>query len=361
MLSPLDDFPIHQVAEPVRQVGTSDRNFYDRYYFNCHSSSPDLFLVFGMGQYPNLGVADAFAVAHRDGEQLAVRASRELGLDRMDTGVGPFRIEVIEGLRRLRVVLEPNEWGLDFDLTFAGAVPATLEPRHLMRQHGRTIVDTSRLAQTGSWSGKLSLDGVTHEVTPDRWQGSRDRSWGIRPVGDPEPAGIGATKPPGSFFWVYAPLQFPDFSIIVIAQEDAEGNRSLEDALLLRPDADPEHLGRPEFALEFKPGTREVASAVLTFARGPKVEVETVLPVALGAGAGYGIGDWKHGQYLGPLVVQGQTYDVSDAAKRATYWSVIDNLARARCRGRTGWGLFEFACFGPHAPSGFTGWDDTAS
>jgi len=61
-----------------------------------------------------------------------------------------------------------------------------------------------------------------------------------------------------------------------------------------------------------------------------------------------------------PLVVAGQTYDVSDAAKRAAYWSVIDNLARARCDGANGWGLFEFACFGPHAPSGFTGWDDTA-
>jgi hypothetical protein len=34
MLTPLDDYPIHQVAEVMRHVGTSDRNFYDRYYFN---------------------------------------------------------------------------------------------------------------------------------------------------------------------------------------------------------------------------------------------------------------------------------------------------------------------------------------
>lgn len=360
MLSPADDYPLHQLAEPARQVGTSDRNFYDRYYFNCHPSSPDLFLVFGMGQYPNLGVADAFAVAHRDGEQLAVRASRELGPDRMDTSVGPFRIDVLEGLRRLRFTLEPNDWGLDFDLTFTAAVPAILEPRHQLRQHGRTIIDTRRLAQTGTWSGQLTLDGHTHEVTPDRWQGTRDRSWGVRPVGDPEPPGIGAAKQPGSFFWVYAPLRFDDFSIVVIAQEDAAGHRSLEEAVRIAPDREPEHLGRPEIALTFTPGTREVAEAVLSFPRGPKVEVEAVLPMALGAGAGYGIGDWRHGQYLGPLVVQGQTYDVSDAAKRAAYWSVIDNLARARCDGQTGWGLFEFACFGPHQPSGFTSWEDTA-
>ena len=28
-----DDFPIHQTAEPVAYSGT-DRNFYDRYFFN---------------------------------------------------------------------------------------------------------------------------------------------------------------------------------------------------------------------------------------------------------------------------------------------------------------------------------------
>lgn len=364
MLSPLDDFPIHQVAAPIRQVGTSDRNFYDRYYFNCHASSPELFLVIGMGQYPNLGVADAFATVHRNGEQIAVRASRELGADRMDTTVGPFRIEVIEGLRTLRVVLEPTEHGLAFDLTFTGEIPATLEPRHVLRQpHGRAIIDSTRLAQTGSWAGTLTVDGATYDVTPDSWHGSRDRSWGIRPVGEPEPPGMAAAQPPGSFYWVYAPLRFDDFSIITIAQEDAHGHRTLEEAVRVWPAGSgraPEHLGRPEIALTFRPGTREVAAAVLTFSAGPKIEVETLVPVALGAGAGYGVDDWRHGMYLGPLTVQGRRYDVSDAAKRAAYFSVIDSLSRATCDGLTGWGLFEFACFGPHAPSGFTGWADVA-
>lgn len=363
MLSPLDDYPIHQIAEPVRQVGTSDRNFYDRYYFNCHASSPELFLVIGMGQYPNLGVADAFATVHRDGRQWAVRASRELGADRMDTSVGPFRIEVLEGLRRLRVVLEPNEWGLEFDLTFTAAVPAILEPRHQLRSHGRTIIDSSRLAQTGSWAGTLTVDGTTYDVTPDTWQGSRDRSWGIRPVGEPEPPGFAAAQPPGSFYWVYAPLRFPEYSVITMVQEDADGRRSLEEAVRVWPEGSGranDYLGPPDIALDFAPGTREVAAAVLTFPHGPKIELETVVPLALGAGAGYGVDDWRHGMYLGPLEVQGRSYDVGDAAKRAAFFSVIDNLARATCEGQAGWGLFEFVCFGPHAPSGFTSWNDVA-
>ena len=51
MLSPLDDYPVHQIAEPMRFVATSDRNFYDRYLFNC---SDELFVTAGLGQYPNL-------------------------------------------------------------------------------------------------------------------------------------------------------------------------------------------------------------------------------------------------------------------------------------------------------------------
>ena len=74
---------------------TSDRNFYDRYYFNCHAGNGELMLVAGMGQYPNLGVADAFAVVNDGSVHRVVRASRELGSDRGDVSVGPFRIEVI--------------------------------------------------------------------------------------------------------------------------------------------------------------------------------------------------------------------------------------------------------------------------
>ncbi len=99
MLSSWDDYPVHQIADTIRHVGTSDRNFYDRYYFNLHGSSGELFMVMGLGQYPNLAVQDAFACVSRGGRHRVVRASRELG-DRMDTTVGPFRVEVVKPLER---------------------------------------------------------------------------------------------------------------------------------------------------------------------------------------------------------------------------------------------------------------------
>ena len=45
MLSSWDDYPVHQIADTIRHVGTSDRNFYDRYYFNLHGSSGELFMA----------------------------------------------------------------------------------------------------------------------------------------------------------------------------------------------------------------------------------------------------------------------------------------------------------------------------
>ncbi len=60
-LGPMDDYLAHQTTDTFDRVYTSDRNFFDRYYFNLHASSDELFMVFGLGQYPNLGVTDAFA------------------------------------------------------------------------------------------------------------------------------------------------------------------------------------------------------------------------------------------------------------------------------------------------------------
>jgi hypothetical protein len=365
-LSPLDDYPVHQAPLPIRHPATSDRNFYDRYYFNCHAGTDELMLIIGLGQYPNLGVTDAFALARHGDTHRVVRASRELGADRMDTTVGPFRVEVLEGLRRLRVVLEPNEHGLDFDLTWEGTIPAQAEPRHFIRQQERVIFDSVRLAQTGRWTGRVRSGGHEFVITPDRWRGSRDRSWGVRPVGESEPPGIQSKNPP-QFYWMYAPLQFEEFSILTIVQEDAGGNRILEEAVRVWPEAsgtEPQHLGRAEYRPQYIPGTREVETATISFsprdAKPFEVTIRPVLPVSLMVGTGYGLEpDWKHGMYQGPdLVVQGVTYDLAKPEDKARMWGMIDSVAVCECtedgRAVTGSGLFEYWPFGAHVPTGLT-------
>ncbi len=367
MLSPLDDYPIHQIAEPVRRVGTSDRNFFDRYYFNLHGCSDELFLIFGMGQYPNLGVQDAFVAVAHDGIHRVVRASRELGADRMDLSTGPFRVEVLEGLRRLRLVLEPNEHGVAMDLTWQGATPARLEPPHRMRQFERLTIDTQRLWQTGRWSGSLEIDGETFEITPDRWWGNRDRSWGVRPIGEPEPPGIRRTDPTPGILWSYAVTQFRDCGILYMCQESPTGERVLEAAVRVYNDEarEPEPLGRPEFDFEFESGTRHVKHATLHLHEPDGsplvVDVEPLLRCYIGTGTGYGFdADWRHGMYQGPLVVQGLKLDERIPEERARLVGLVDTVARFKIKDEVGYGLFEYFVFGPNPRLGFEGFESVA-
>lgn len=383
-LSPLDDYPVHQIAEPIRHVGTSDRNFYDRYYFNCHAGvdgADPLFLIIGLGQYPNLGVCDGFAVLRRGDDHLVFRASRALGEDRMDLSVGPLRIEIIEGLHRLRVVLEPSVEApdLSFDLEFESDVPANLEARHFHRQLERVTFDTQRFVQTGTWAGTLTLDGEAIPVTPDTWRGNRDRSWGVRPVGEAEPPGRKADPAIAAeqnFFWIYSIMQFEDFAIVTVIQEDRHGRRIVEDSTRVFADRtrEREWLGRPDHELTFVPGTREVETGTLYFRRPGSpgkpdhvltVTCEPVLPHYLGVGTGYGLEqDWRHGMWQGELVVQGFREKVSEIEPWKKMFSPVDNLARFTIIGDgvslTGAGLFEVAVIGPHEQYGFTGVGDVA-
>jgi hypothetical protein len=361
MLSPLDDYPVHQIAEVIRHVGTSDRNFYDRYYFNCYPTDGDLFLLVGLGQYPNLGTMDAFALARRGDDHIVVRASRALGADRMDLSVGPFKVDVLEGLRKLRVILEPTEHDLSFDLVFEGGIPATLEPRHFRRENERVTFDSKRFAQTGTWAGSLTVDNDVYDVTPQSWQGNRDRSWGIRPVGEDEPAG---RRTPSNFFWIYSVMQFDDFSILVIVQEEEHGARLVEEAVRVWPSGKVEVLGSPTHELTFASESRDVTSAVLRL-DDLTVQCELLLPAHLGVGTGYGRlePDWRHGMWQGDLVVQGLRRKASEFDLPTRMFCPTDILTRFHLsdvdgQTHTGTGLFEVAVIGPHDQYGFTSFLD---
>jgi hypothetical protein len=372
VLSAGDDYPIHQASEPIRHAATSDRNFYDRYYFNVHGCSDELFMVMGMGCYPNLGTQDAFAVVRRGDAHRVVRASKPL-VDRMDTTVGPFRIEVVEPLRRVRFVLEPTEHHISFDLSWEGSIEAFEEPRQYIRRHGRVLFDSIRFAQTGYWSGTLTVDDETIDVTPDRWWGTRDRSWGIRPVGEAEPAGIRGDEGQMTGMWNYAPMQFDDHSILYICNEHDDGARVLEEAVRIwrDPARDVEWLGRPEHQHTFAPGTRFVTHSVLSFPEAPgggfDVEITPLTHCYVMVGTGYGIdADWRHGMYQGPeLVVQGLDLDMQTDADRM--FGIVDNSARfvlsgpgAPTQGQAGYGLHEYFFIDTFSRYGLHGWENAA-
>ena len=199
-------------------------------------------------------------------------------------------------------------------------------------------------------------------LAPDRWVDARDRSWGIRPVGEAEPAGRRAEESRAGFWWLYVPLGFDDHAMIVIVQEDPDGTRTLNAAARVWGDGRHEQLGWPEVDIVHRSGTRIPERATLHM-RSPDrkpmaVEIEALLGVALHIGAGYGADpEWSHGQWKGRNWIVSKVYDLADPALAARVpFGVIDHVGKATCDGQVGWGLSEHATIGRHDPSGFRDW-----
>jgi hypothetical protein len=356
---PLDEYPIHQAPVSLQWFATSDRNVYDRCIMQAFQRTGEVEVITGLGVYPHLGVIDGYAAVRRGDRQTVVRASDALGDDRMSQRVGPIRFEVLESLQRIRAVCEGDDHGVGFDITFEGSFPAIEEPHHVHRLNNKLILDACRFVQVGAWSGAVRVDGEELRVD-DTWSGSRDRSWGIRPSGEAEPPGRPSDEPMG-FWWLWIPLRFDDFAIVVIVQEQADGHRVLNEAVRIWPEQSGrgiEQLGWPEVEIAYKSGTRHPERAVVHLTeRGRKpldIEIDTLGFIPLHVGCGYG-GDpeWSHGQWKGEGWVEGKVYDFRDpeVAGRIPF-GVIDHVARATIDGAEGSGIFEHASVGRHDPTG---------
>jgi hypothetical protein len=369
MITGLDEYPLHQAPLPIAWSASSDRNAYDRCYLNAHDRTGDIFVITGLGYYPNLGTKDAFFLVRRGDVQTALHLGDPLDHDRLDQHVGPYRIEVVEPLRELRLTLEETE-GIAADLTWRGSFDVVQEQPHLMRTGNRITLDAQRFAQVGTWEGTLSIDGEEIAVTPDRWVGTRDRSWGIRPVGESEPPGAPATPAFEGMWWLYVPMRFEEYAVVLIIQEDGTGHRSLNDCSRVWADGRVEQLGWPRVVVHYHPGGRTPYAATITCtnAAGEAVvlEVESRLAVPLHAGGGYGGDpDWLHGQWHGEKFVERRTYDIRDEAVQGRFmFGCVDHVGRAVLseggRDAEGWGLFEHFSIGRHDPSGFVDFFSTA-
>jgi len=373
MFTALDEYLVHQTPETVDRVFTSDRNFYDRYYFGAYSPDGDAYLMVAMGLYPNVGVIDAFATAVIGGEtQHIVRASRELRGDRMDTKVGPIGVQIVEPLRRVRVFCEPNDQGLTFDLTFDARTAPFEEPHFFRRSGPRVVMDYTRMTQQGRWSGTFTAGGTTWQVRPEQWRGVRDHSWGIRPVGGGEPPS--APPPDGGglagFYWVWSPAQFADACLMYTVSEEPDGRRWHSAAELLYPPESgraPEQLVVAEHDFRLKPGTRLWGGGSMTVLRDGKPVRFTMTPktTLYMAGGGYSyLGGWRHGQYHGPLVVETEQWDLRDPAVVAKAGVHTQTICDYTVEGADdlgpGAGVFEFLLLGAYLPYGLKSFTDVA-
>jgi hypothetical protein len=358
MLSRADDYPIHQTPEPIAVSGT-DRNFYDRYFFGAQAPDGSAAVGVALGVYPHLNIIDCAVSVLHGGQQHSLFASRVLMGERMDLRVGPVTLDVIEPLRRLRLAIDPNDSGIAGELTFEGRAAPVLEPRFIRRNGTRTIMDVTRMTQGGQWHGRITAAGHVHDLAG--WRGTRDRSWGVRPIGAPEPQAVQPPVPP-QFFWLWTPTAFDDWHLFFHSNDDEHGRPWNRAGVLVRlKDGAEFALEDARMALAFRPGSRHAGAARLEarLPDGTPVSVDfSIGDNFMMRGIGYGHPSRGHGMFQGDGVVAHEVIDLAGVDPANPMNAHVQGLAEARlvigsAAPVVGCGLFEQLMIGPHAPSGF--------
>lgn len=365
MITSFDDYPIHQTSEPIAHTESGDPSAYDRYFFNGYSRDGEIFFAAAMGLYPNRHVIDASFSVIRNGEQINVHTSGRAPMDRAEcTKVGPISIDVITPMKKHRITVEAPEHGIRADLTYQASSLPYEEPPFLVRAGNRKVMSYTRLTQLGTWSGWLEVDGVRIEVSPENVVGSRDRSWGIRGIGERVQMGAPLNLPP-QFYWLWAPVWFEGFGTVFDVNEYSDGQRWHESGAMLIGADTIKHAHAVSYDYAWENNTRRAEKFSLSyqFAHDSAELVFTPIVHFQMNGLGYLHPEWAHGNWKGELETGGDRFSVPVEDPLLLHNLHTQTLSTVVCTlsdgtVHRGIGVLETLVLGAHAPSGFTGVSD---
>lgn len=333
-LTPYDEFPVHQSPYPFCVVPSTDYNWDDGYWMGVHSPAHRIFIGTGLRVNPNSDMVGAYAWINVEGMQRTIRLSR-CWRENYALQVGPLRYEFLEPLRKIRIVLEPNEADFSFDIIWEGSSPPFLETHHVAVHRCRHTTEQSRYTQPGRASGQLTYKGKTISLSQDHWYGTRDHSWGLyaeRPPLSPQPRLLPprvASNEPARALRFWAVMRADPYSGVFEFHEDKNGIQTAMNDAFGTPFGGTFHRGWSEeeiplasatHRLEFEPGTkilkRASISLIDTRNRPWKAEFETATPPWLPVTNGYLPGSWKdggtiHTYHNAPLAIEWDEFDFS--------------------------------------------------
>jgi hypothetical protein len=341
-MSGLDEFLIHNSPHPVRVMWTPDPRAYERVWLSTIDADAGLLVIVGMGYYPNLGTAEAYAIVNHRGSHTTVRAHRLLGEDRMEMAVGPIRIDVVKPFEHLHLSLAENDYGVKFGIDFYDTKRATF------RDYGDMVTNLtmgrprSGYETLGCQDGWVEVNGTRIQLDRNRCRGSRDHHWGTR-------KGVGGRTVGLPQFHTdhYHSGEFVGFADWGIFADNAFYNVG-----------DPRRSSPVRSAsrrLRFDPKTHMLlggeAEILLENGEEKSYSFERIFELAgflrCGMYGGYGgrggtpDGDIWHGQYVADFAVSGETYDVTDPDKQWELSGLDDCVARFVCDGEEAVGIVE--------------------
>jgi len=350
VLLPSDDFPLHQTPLPIGHVMDGHPNAYDRYWFNGYT--PSMFFALALGLYPNRGVIDASFSVVVDGTQYCVFASD--ALVGRPTGVGPISIEIVEPMRVNRIVVDAPGHGLRADLTYTQRTATCEEPRQTMHDGARIFMDVTRATQLGTWSGWFETPVGRVDVGND-FVGTKDRSWGVRPVGEPLPGAPSVRAPELCFLW--APVHFSDGGVHFMTFDDARGRAISRSSSRLPLVGDVVRVPGSMHVVVAR-GTRWMREAFLDV-DGERITLTPLLRFQM-RGAGYSHPQYAHGRWHGGPVVASEVLDLATLDPLEFANIHVQHVVRAQRGDEAGIGVLEQLIVGPYEPSGLTGLLDGA-
>ncbi|MGV8995604.1 MAG: hypothetical protein ACOH12_01495 [Parvibaculaceae bacterium] len=359
-LLPADEQFIHQVTETFANVQSSDFGWCDRAYGTAHAKDGSFGLHWSVGKWTNRNVLDGHAGIARGRELMIVRGNRRLQPKPFDLSVGPIRYEVLEPLKSVRVILEPNdEQPIAFDITHEAPEAPWLEDRQIQMRGYRRAKDEIRYIQVGSISGWLEYDGKRVDITPEDWYGYRDHSWGVKEnIGPPPPdMPVTAEFPKGvryRLFWCLCRLTRPNgeaYRVHLFKWEvmSPRGTQIFNETKFFEADGSTFFAASSDIDMQYDTRIRQPlgGSFICTMEDGTKrpFSIEPVGQSRTVLGAGglyYGYKGRYQGQVMGALHVDGAHIpDTSDLAfcreahqNRDTLVRVVDPMG-----GGVGWGV----------------------
>jgi hypothetical protein len=205
MLLGFDEYPFHQMTDTFAAVAGSDPSWNDGHYVCAADQAGTVAFTSNLRLYANNDVLDGFVCLRHAGRQYNVRLSRRLRPRMGELCVGPLRLEIVEPLQTVRLVLDDNDIGIALDVTCHTANVPYMGPIEVRRIDGRLLSERATYEITGECEGWVDVAGARVELTRATSSFFRNHSWGYQPPrGGPRVYGVPTPnkRVPGLRQWV---------------------------------------------------------------------------------------------------------------------------------------------------------------
>ena len=317
------------------------------------------FFAAALGLYPQLNIMDASFCLSIGKKQYNLRASKEMKSDRLNLNVGPIQVDIIKPLEETILIIKENEYGISGKIRAKARHNPIEEPRFSHTQDSGIFIDCTRATQNISWHGEIKLNNQIIKIKD--FKGTRDRSWGLRPIGNKDNKETKSNEAP-QFYWLWTPMNFSNHCIFYHRNDDSLGKpwncRAVIDNLERNTRLE---ISNPEIEINYKKNTRRINNlkiklddTELEFTTGRKFYMQ---------GLGYTHPEWGHGNNHGQLKVGFDIIDLDKAeielSKGLIHNLHIQTLSKIKFKtpkiSNTGQGVIEQLFIGRHKPSEFEG------